>query len=137
MWVWRTKASPSYRNVVVPLPTPTQSLFLILLVNLLSSYSSSNNYYANAQNANTFRPNQPPIFLAGGDLSKFSIPEDTPVGSVIYRLKGSDPEGGELTYSISGEYFRVNKRTGDLTLIKALDREVEPKIDVIISLTGM
>ncbi|CAG7721237.1 unnamed protein product, partial [Allacma fusca] len=50
-------------------------------------------------------------------------------------LKGTDPENGELTYSISGEYFRVNRKTGDLTLIKALDREVEPSIDVIISLT--
>ncbi len=34
---------------------------------------------------NTFRPNQPPIFLPNGDLTKFSIPEDTPVGSVVYR----------------------------------------------------
>lgn len=55
---------------------------------------------------------------------------------MLYRLKGTDPENGELTYSISGEYFRVNKKTGDLTLIKALDREVEPSIDAIISLTG-
>lgn len=54
----------------------------------------------------------------------------------VSRLKGMDPEGGELTYSISGEYLRVNKKSGDLTLIKALDREAEPKIDVIISLTG-
>jgi hypothetical protein len=35
--------------------------------------------------AQTFRPNQPPSFVSGGDLSRFSIPEDTPVGSVIYR----------------------------------------------------
>ncbi len=31
------------------------------------------------------KPNLPPMFLMGGDLSKFSIPEDTPVGSVVYR----------------------------------------------------
>ena len=55
---------------------------------------------------------------------------------VLCRLKGTDPENGELTYSISGEYFRVNKRTGDITLIKELDRENEASIDVIISLTG-
>jgi hypothetical protein len=54
----------------------------------------------------------------------------------VRRLKGTDPENGELTFSISGEYFRVNRKTGDITLIRALDREVEPKIDVIISLTG-
>lgn len=59
-----------------------------------------------------------------------------PVAFALFRLKGADPENGELTYSISGEYFRVNKKTGDLTLIKPLDREQEPKIDVIISLTG-
>jgi len=51
-------------------------------------------------------------------------------------LKGRDPENGELTHSISGEYFRVNKRTGDVTLVKELDREKTPTVDVIISLTG-
>ncbi|CAG7785066.1 unnamed protein product, partial [Allacma fusca] len=30
------------------------------------------------------RPNQPPIFSNGGDLARFSIPEDSQVGSVIY-----------------------------------------------------
>lgn len=34
---------------------------------------------------NTLSPNKPPRFLPNGDLTKFSIPEDTPVGSVIYR----------------------------------------------------
>ncbi|CAL8104119.1 unnamed protein product [Orchesella dallaii] len=112
-----------------------RAIFLLLI----SGFSELRHSYGIgstvAQNSNTFRPNQPPMFLPGGDLSKFSIPEDTPVGSVVYRLKGSDPENGELTYSISGEYFRVNKKSGDLTLIKAMDREVEPKIDAIISLT--
>lgn len=39
---------------------------------------------------NTFRPNQPPVFLPNGDLTKFSIPEDTPVGSVVYRYVKCD-----------------------------------------------
>lgn len=31
------------------------------------------------------RANMSPSFVNGGDLSKVSVPEDTPVGSVVYR----------------------------------------------------
>jgi len=43
--------------------------------------------FSNAQfiECQTFRPNQPPMFVAGGDLSRFSVPENTPVGTVVYR----------------------------------------------------
>lgn len=33
--------------------------------------------------------NRPPAFLPGnGDMARFSLPENTPVGSSIYQLKG-------------------------------------------------
>lgn len=33
--------------------------------------------------------NQPPHFLAGlGDMSRFSLPENTQLGSPVYQLKG-------------------------------------------------
>lgn len=36
--------------------------------------------------------NRPPMFLQGsGDMARFSLPENTPVGSTIYQLKGALP----------------------------------------------
>ena len=35
--------------------------------------------------------NQPPHFLVGtGDMSRFSLPENTEVGSPVYQLKGME-----------------------------------------------
>jgi len=81
--------------------------------------------------------NRPPRFSVGGDMAHFSIPENVDVGSTIYKLRGTDPEGGSVYFSISGEYFSVNKYTGDVTLIKELDRELNNSVEVIISITGM
>lgn len=47
-----------------------------------------------------------------------------------------DPEGGKLSYSISGPVFSVNRNTGVVKLIKELDRETANVVEVIISLTG-
>ena len=80
--------------------------------------------------------NRPPRFSVGGDMAHFSIPENVDVGSTIYKLRGTDPEGGSVYFSISGEYFSVNKHTGDVTLIKELDRELSNSVEVIISITG-
>lgn len=69
-------------------------------------------------------------------MALFSIPENVDVGSTIYKLRGTDPEGGSVHFSISGEFFSVNKYSGDVTLIKELDREVNDSVEVIISITG-
>lgn len=81
--------------------------------------------------------NRPPQFLHNGDMAKFSLPEDTHVGAPVYRLLGSDPEGTRVHYSISGEYFNVDRTSGVVKLIKQLDRETVDVIEVIISITGM
>lgn len=80
--------------------------------------------------------NRAPQFSSGGDMARFALPEDTPVGAPVYRLQGSDPEGSQVHYSISGEYFTVDKRSGVVTLLKTLDRESVDLIEVIISITG-
>lgn len=49
---------------------------------------------------------------------------------------GIDPENGPLRYSISGQYFNVDSATGVVTLAKSLDREEQPALEVIISITG-
>ncbi|KAF4084739.1 hypothetical protein AMELA_G00109320 [Ameiurus melas] len=70
----------------------------------------------------------------------FSISEDTPVGSQVFILNGTDPEGDEVRYDISfengsKEYFRVEPKSGRVTLIQELDREVENEIVVLVSIT--
>jgi len=58
----------------------------IAIVGVLLSVFVFDPSVAHPQNpTGSFRPNQPPSFVSGGDLSRFSIPEDTAVGSVIYR----------------------------------------------------
>lgn len=79
--------------------------------------------------------NRAPAFLPGGDMSRFSLREDTPVGSSVYTLRGRDPENTRVYYYISGGSFSVNKDTGVVHLTRPLDRETESSIDVIISIT--
>lgn len=81
--------------------------------------------------------NQPPRFEvtdeSGGEIVlklKEGV-EGTPVGSVIYRIKGSDADGDALLFGLEGqaanELLRVqpvSPTEADLQLIKELDREV-------------
>lgn len=76
--MWRTSVRSLCRG------TRFNLFSLVVLISVISSNRINFGVtFTHAQN--TFRPNQPPTFLPGGDLSKFSIPEDTPIASVIYR----------------------------------------------------
>lgn len=67
--------------------------------------------------------NLPPIFTQ--DMNNLALSETTPLGSIVYRLEGFDPEGGNVTFGLIGsENFEVDPFTGDVKLIKLLDREV-------------
>ncbi|KAK9498689.1 hypothetical protein O3M35_003268 [Rhynocoris fuscipes] len=79
--------------------------------------------------------NRAPQFLPGGDMTRFSLPEDTQVGAPVYRLQGSDPEGSLVHYSISGHYFEVDRVSGIVSLVRPLDRESLDILEVIISIT--
>lgn len=68
-------------------------------------------------------------------MEKFSIREDTPVGTSLYTLRGRDPDNTRVFYYISGGTFSVDKDTGVVKLTRRLDREEESTVDVIISLT--
>ncbi|XP_054654283.1 cadherin-related family member 1 isoform X3 [Dunckerocampus dactyliophorus] len=75
-----------------------------------------------------------------GNMALFSLSEDTPVGTQIYCLNGTDPEGQEVSYGISfdpgsKEYFRINPKTGNVTLVEKLDREKQDSFDVLVSIT--
>lgn len=78
--------------------------------------------------------NRPPTLESGQDLSDFTINEDTPVGSVVYTLKGTDPEGSKVLYTISGDHFSVNRETGVITLRNPLDREKEEVLEVVVTI---
>ncbi|XP_041976287.1 cadherin-23 [Aricia agestis] len=102
---------------------PTDPLIILLLMGLLQ------------QCGGQFINRAPHFVPQTGDMSQFVLPEDTKVGTPVYQLKGIDPENGQLTYSISGQYFTVDSLTGVVTLAKALDREEQATLEVIISLT--
>lgn len=58
-------------------------------------------------------------------------PNDVFSGTQIYSLNGTDPEGQEVRYGLSfdpgsKEYFRVDPKSGNITLVDKLDREVNP-----------
>lgn len=81
--------------------------------------------------------NRAPYFLSGGDMARFSLPEDTKVGAPVYRLRGLDPEGSNVHYSISGEQLTVDRKSGIVSLLRPLDRETIDLMEVIISITGL
>uniref|UniRef100_A0A673V6M1 Cadherin-related family member 1 n=1 Tax=Suricata suricatta TaxID=37032 RepID=A0A673V6M1_SURSU len=75
-----------------------------------------------------------------GNMALFSLPEDTPVGSHVYTLNGTDPEGDPISYHISFDpsirsVFSVDPKFGNITLVEELDREREDEIEAIISIS--
>lgn len=73
--------------------------------------------------SNLVRCNLPPIFTE--DMNNLALSEATPVGYNVYKLEGYDPEGSEVTFGLIGsEHFEVDPKTGDVKVIKPLDREV-------------
>jgi hypothetical protein len=70
-------------------------------------------------------------------MARFSLPEDTRVGTSVYRLRGLDPESSDVHYSISGEQLTVDRKSGIVSLLRPLDRESVDMMEVIISITGL
>ncbi|XP_056465916.1 cadherin-related family member 1 [Gadus chalcogrammus] len=93
---------------------------------------------AQADFAPYFYDNGP--YIQNGNLALFSLSEDTAVGTHIYSLNGTDPEGQEVRYGLafdpgSKQYFRVDPVSGNITLVEKLDREKQDSIDVLVSVT--
>lgn len=65
-------------------------------------------------------------------MNNLVIPENTPIGTVIYTLNASDPENGSIRYDLHGtDVLKVDHETGDVTVIKTLDYEV--RYDILYS----
>ncbi|KAF4106210.1 hypothetical protein G5714_012200 [Onychostoma macrolepis] len=61
-------------------------------------------------------------------------------GTHVYTLNGSDAEGEPVTYGMtfdksSKEYFSVEPKSGNVTLIQTLDREVQDEIVAFVTIT--
>uniref|UniRef100_UPI00398E84E5 cadherin-related family member 1a n=1 Tax=Pristiophorus japonicus TaxID=55135 RepID=UPI00398E84E5 len=85
-------------------------------------------FYDNASNSNN------------GNMAMLSIPEDTPIGSYLYTLNGTDLESNSVTYDMTFEpgskhYFAVDPQTGNVTLVQELDREKEDEVEVLVSIS--
>ncbi|KZC14941.1 Cadherin-related family member 1 [Dufourea novaeangliae] len=78
--------------------------------------------------------NNPPRFLIDGQTEivlRLKEGSDTPVGSLIYRLRGIDPDGDSLTFGVrdqpGSDVIRVENfspNEANIYLNKLLDREV-------------
>uniref|UniRef100_A0A182V086 Cadherin domain-containing protein n=1 Tax=Anopheles merus TaxID=30066 RepID=A0A182V086_ANOME len=66
--------------------------------------------------------NLPPVFTQ--DMNNLALSERTPVGAVVYKLEGYDPEGGNVSFGLIGsDNFIADPISGDVQVIKELDRE--------------
>ncbi|KFP92516.1 Cadherin-related family member 2, partial [Apaloderma vittatum] len=64
------------------------------------------------------------------------VPEDLQLGHQAFQLTAVDIDGDPLTYSISGLdafYFSVNSQTGNVTLRSSLDRELQARLSINIT----
>uniref|UniRef100_A0A8C8M2M3 Cadherin domain-containing protein n=1 Tax=Oncorhynchus tshawytscha TaxID=74940 RepID=A0A8C8M2M3_ONCTS len=72
-----------------------------------------------------------------GNMALFSISEDTEVGTQLYILNGTDPEGDAVWFGLTfekgtREYLRVDPKSGNITLIQELDREVSVTWAIVV-----
>lgn len=66
--------------------------------------------------------NLPPKFTKTIDLTV--IPENTPIGTSVFRLEGSDPENSPVYYGLEGtNLLAVDRDTGEVTVKNNIDRE--------------
>ncbi|KAM6956192.1 cadherin-related family member 1a [Aplochiton taeniatus] len=105
-------------------------------VKVLSDEALSNKAFADF--GPYFYDNGP--YSDNGNLALFSLSEDTPVGTTVYALNGTDPEGQKVRYGLtfdpgSREYFSVDHHTGNITLVEKLDREKQDSIEVMVSIS--
>ncbi|XP_055857461.1 cadherin-87A isoform X2 [Episyrphus balteatus] len=77
--------------------------------------------------------NLPPVFTQV--MNNIVLSENKTVGSVVYRLEGYDPEGSNVTFgSIGSDHFKVDPESGNITLIKPLDREEKATLTFLVTI---
>lgn len=77
--------------------------------------------------------NLPPRFTKTIDLAL--IPENTPVGTIVFRLEGTDPENSPVYFGLEGtNLLSVNRNTGEVTVKNTIDREETDTLKFFITL---
>ncbi|KAH8382777.1 hypothetical protein KR009_005221 [Drosophila setifemur] len=77
--------------------------------------------------------NLPPVFTQ--TLNNIVLYENVPVGTVVFRLEGYDPEGSAVSFgSIGSDHFSVDPVSGNITLVKPLDREEKDSLNFLVSI---
>ncbi|XP_073775183.1 cadherin-related family member 1a isoform X2 [Danio rerio] len=101
---------------------------LLLLLSLCMSTDFAPYFYDNGAGSSS------------GNMALFSLAEDTAVGTHVYTLNGSDPEGDPVTFGVtfdkgSKQFFSVEPKSGRVTLVEHLDRELQDEIIASVSIT--
>ena len=55
---------------------------------------------------------------------------------MVYTLRGGDPLGRALAYSVSGDALSVDAGTGEVTLVTEVDREATATLVTIATVMG-
>lgn len=77
--------------------------------------------------------NESPTFIH--DLNNQVVPENTPVGTIIGTLSGTDPENSVVHYGIKGtDLLLVDRDSGEVKLMKPFDREVNDSLRFEVTL---
>uniref|UniRef100_A0A336M3D8 CSON011390 protein n=1 Tax=Culicoides sonorensis TaxID=179676 RepID=A0A336M3D8_CULSO len=77
--------------------------------------------------------NLPPVFTQ--DMNNLALSESTAVDTIVYTLEGYDPEGEDVTFGLIGsDNFDVNPKTGEVKIVKALDRETQDTLSFLVSI---
>ncbi|XP_034663045.1 cadherin-87A isoform X2 [Drosophila subobscura] len=77
--------------------------------------------------------NLPPVFTQ--TLNNIVLYENVPLGTDVFRLEGYDPEGSVVTFgAIGSDHFSVDPVSGNITLVKPLDREEKDSLTFLVSI---
>ncbi|XP_071455526.1 cadherin-87A [Hetaerina americana] len=78
--------------------------------------------------------NRPPTLLS--DLSNFVVEEGKKLGSIVYTVKASDPEGSPITFGLKGTNdFSIDPSTGDIRVARPLDREASDSLRFFVTVS--
>ena len=77
---------------------------------------------------------EPPVlFIANTTVV---INEDDPIGTIITTIVATDPEGGDVHYSISGDNrVTIDSESGELMITGNLNSETTPLLNVTVTVT--
>lgn len=123
-----------WRSQKVRLKSNSNWLLLRWCLLALSLAGTFHGVQGNNNNNNKY-PNRPPRFLIDGHseiVLRLKEGPDTPVGSLIYKLRGSDPDNDAIVFGIRDTGYgsdvlrieNIGNNEANLYLAQELDREV-------------